>query len=72
MEAATTSYKDPGKIMNDRMNLSDFIPKNPIGKVLKRVLRERFGGEVKSGNGACQTNTKNKNARELEAEEELT
>ena len=33
-------YKRPSSVI-----FTDDIPKNPIGKVLKRILRERFGGE---------------------------
>ncbi|MBW1888096.1 MAG: AMP-binding protein, partial [Deltaproteobacteria bacterium] len=36
------SYKRPASVV-----FTDSIPKNPIGKILKRVLREQFGGEGK-------------------------
>lgn len=33
------SYKLPG-----RMEISDALPRNPVGKVLRRVLREKIAG----------------------------
>ncbi len=60
-------FKRPASVI-----FTDSIPRNPTGKVLKRVLRERFSGGKKSGDGAGRVKTGNTNTEEPEAEKELT